>query len=158
CLPSRYHARYTAGAIGCGQGGARCPIPSATSSTWSCPSTAPGSCASTTGRGSAPSTTRVPSWRGSRWSAATAGPSARSAGGVSRPPSSAAPSRASPRARAAASGGRPALLLGAVVARASAGLRHQAHTLDAHRALHGLAHVVDRERRDGDGGQRLHLH
>src|SRR5919204_3664419 len=36
-------------------------------------------------------------------------------------------------------------------------LADQPDRLDAHAAIDGLAHVIDGERRDGDGGERLHL-
>ena len=37
------------------------------------------------------------------------------------------------------------------------GLAIEGHVADAHRFIHGLAHVVDRQRRDADSRQRLHL-
>src|SRR5947209_2487809 len=42
-------------------------------------------------------------------------------------------------------------------AAAAAALLPQPDALDAHNTVHGLAHVVDGEGGDADGGQRLHL-
>src|SRR5262245_44698095 len=41
--------------------------------------------------------------------------------------------------------------------RAAPRLRLELHIDDAHAAIDGLAHVVDRQGGDGDRGQRLHL-
>src|SRR5687767_14357995 len=46
----------------------------------------------------------------------------------------------------------------APIAACATGFLEQAHPLDLHSPVHRLHHVVDREQRDRDGGQRLHLH
>ena len=43
------------------------------------------------------------------------------------------------------------------IPRSSAALFHHADLADHHRLVERLQHVVDRERRDGDGGERFHL-
>ena len=47
--------------------------------------------------------------------------------------------------------------LGQPVARLAAGLLEQADLAEAHAAVDRLAHVVDGQQADADGGQRLHL-
>ena len=67
--------------------------------------------------------------------------------------------RPAPRRRAAAMArARPRQSLGLEVAGLAAGLVDEADVRDAHAAVHRLAHVVDRQGGDADGGQRLHLH
>ena len=48
-------------------------------------------------------------------------------------------------------------MTGAPVAGLAAGFLEQANVRDGHRAVHGFRHVIDRQQRDRDGGQRLHL-
>src|SRR6188472_2095391 len=52
----------------------------------------------------------------------------------------------------------PRELLGSECSTPASTFPHQADGLDAHRAVDGLAHVVDGQRGDGHGRQRLHLH
>src|SRR5258706_13066894 len=51
------------------------------------------------------------------------------------------------------SGARPCL----PVPRLASALFHQAQAFDAHSPVHCLAHIVDREQCDTDGGQPFHL-
>src|SRR5579884_2341164 len=50
------------------------------------------------------------------------------------------------------------LALPAILTALAAALVHQPHRLDRHATVHCLAHVVDRQRGHGHGGERLHLH